>query len=59
MNNAGFSTVGPVHAADVDRELALIELDVAAVADLCTRFLPGMLERGRGALLNVASTAAF
>src|ERR687884_56265 len=32
---------------------------VVAVADLCTRFLPGMVERGRGAVLNVASTAAF
>ena len=59
VNNAGFSTVGPVHNADVERELELVELDVAAVADLCTRFLPGMIERGRGALLNVASTAAF
>ena len=29
------------------------------MADLCTRFLPGMVERGRGAVLNVASTAAF
>ena len=37
----------------------MIEVDVVAVAELCTRFLPGMVERGRGALLNVASTAAF
>ena len=39
--------------------MAMIELDVVAVADLCSRFLPGMVERGRGAVLNVASTAAF
>lgn len=59
VNNAGFSTTGPVHASDPERELAMIELDVAAVADLCSRFVPGMVERGRGAVLNVASTAAF
>ncbi|MBV8965378.1 MAG: SDR family NAD(P)-dependent oxidoreductase, partial [Mycobacteriaceae bacterium] len=43
----------------VDRELNLVEVDVAAVVDLCCRFLPGMVERGRGAVLNVASVGAF
>ena len=37
----------------------MVEVDVATVADLCSRFLPGMVERGSGAVLNVASTAAF
>ena len=37
----------------------MIRTDVEAVADLCSIFLPGMVERGRGAVLNVASTAAF
>jgi uncharacterized protein len=59
VNNAGFSTLGPVHRSDPEAELALLEVDVAAVVDLCSRFLPGMVERGRGAVLNVASTAAF
>lgn len=59
VNNAGLSTLGPVAAADVAAELNMIEVDVAAVVDLTTRFLPGMVARGRGALLNVASTAAF
>ncbi|MGI8677420.1 MAG: SDR family NAD(P)-dependent oxidoreductase [Jatrophihabitans sp.] len=59
VNNAGLSTLGPVHRADPDDELNMIEVDVAAVADLSTRFLRGMVERRRGALLNVASTAAF
>jgi short-subunit dehydrogenase len=59
VNNAGFSTLGPVHGGDPERELELVEVDVAAVVDLCSRFLPGMVERGRGAVLNVASTAAF
>jgi len=59
VNNAGFSTLGPVAASDPQAEIGMLELDVVAVADLCSRFLPGMVERGRGALLNVASTAAF
>ncbi|MFL6152953.1 MAG: SDR family NAD(P)-dependent oxidoreductase [Ornithinibacter sp.] len=59
VNNAGFSTLGPVHRSDPDAEMRLVEVDVVAVVDLCSRFLPGMVERGRGAVLNVASTAAF
>jgi len=59
VNNAGLSTLGPVAGSDPDTEMAMIELDVMAVADLCSRFLPGMVERGAGAVLNVASTAAF
>jgi uncharacterized protein len=59
VNNAGYSTLGRVAEADPDDEMAMVEVDVAAVQDLCTRVLPGMVERGRGAVLNVASTAAF
>lgn len=59
VNNAGFSTLGPVHGSDPEEELRLVEVDVAAVVDLCSRFLPGMVEGGSGAVLNVASTAAF
>jgi short-subunit dehydrogenase len=59
INNAGLSTLGPVYKSDPEAELNMIEVDVVAVADLCSRFLPGMVERGRGAVLNVASTAAF
>jgi short-subunit dehydrogenase len=59
VNNAGFSTVGPVHASDPAREVAMIRTDVEAVAHLCSAFLPGMVARGRGAVLNVASVASF
>jgi hypothetical protein len=59
VNNAGLSTLGPVAGSDPIREINMIEVDVVAVADLCSRFLPGMVERGDGAVLNVASTAAF
>lgn len=59
VNNAGFSTMGPVSGSDPEAEMGMIEVDVVAVADLCSRLLPGMVQRGRGAVLNVASTAAF
>jgi len=59
VNNAGLSTLGRVSRSDPAAEMQMIEIDVVAVADLCSRVLPGMVERGRGAVLNVASTAAF
>jgi uncharacterized protein len=59
VNNAGFTTMGPVQRADRSAELALIRTNVEAVVDLCTLFVPGMVTRHRGAVLNTASTAAF
>jgi short-subunit dehydrogenase len=59
VNNAGLSTMGRVANADPKAELNVIEVDVAAVVELCTRFVPGMVERGQGAVLNVASVAGF
>jgi short-subunit dehydrogenase len=59
VNAAGLSTVGPVHRNDPAAELAMIRTDVEALAHLCSLVLPGMVERGVGAVLNVASTAAF
>jgi short-subunit dehydrogenase len=59
VNNAGMTTVGPVHASDPDREIAMIRTDVEAVVHLCSLFLPGMVERRSGVVLNVASTGAF
>jgi short-subunit dehydrogenase len=59
VNNAGFSTTGRIQDAEADRELMMLRTDVEAVVDLCTLFVPGMVARGGGAILNVASTAAF
>jgi short-subunit dehydrogenase len=59
VNNAGFSTTGPVRASDPAREVDMIRTNVEAPAHLCSLFVPGMADRGRGAVLNVASTAAF
>jgi short-subunit dehydrogenase len=59
VNDAGFSTMGPVHRSDPARELAMVRTDVEAVVHLCSLFVPGMVERRSGVVLNVASTAAF
>ncbi|QLY29587.1 SDR family oxidoreductase [Nocardia huaxiensis] len=59
VNNAGWSTLGPVVDSTPESELGMVEVDVMSVVDLCTRFAPGMVERGAGAILNVASTASF
>jgi short-subunit dehydrogenase len=60
INNAGFATGGePFHRADPERELEQVRVDVEAVVALTSAFLPGMVARGRGAILNVASTAGM
>jgi short-subunit dehydrogenase len=59
VNNAGFGTAGPFHESDVEREVQLVRILVEAVVDLTGRFVPAMVARGRGAILNVASTAGF
>jgi short-subunit dehydrogenase len=59
VNSAGFGWVGPQVEFDTARFLELLELNVVATAELTHRFLRAMRARGRGAILNVASTAAF
>lgn len=59
VNNAGVATTGPVAAGDADAEVGMLRTDVEAVADLCSRVVPEMVAARRGAVLNVASTAAF
>ncbi|MDX1970057.1 MAG: SDR family oxidoreductase [Planctomycetaceae bacterium] len=59
VNNAGFGNVGEVDEADVERMLQLVRLNVAACVNLTYRVLPGMLERGHGAIINMSSLSAF
>ena len=59
VNNAGFGSRGDFIGNDRERMLEMIRVNVEAVVDLTSRFLPGMVERGRGAVINVASVAAF
>jgi short-subunit dehydrogenase len=59
VNNAGFGTYGPVAETDADREHDLVAVNVDALVQLTHAVLPGMLERGRGGIVNVASVIAF
>jgi short-subunit dehydrogenase len=59
VNNAGFGTYGPFAEADAARERNMIGVNVDALMALSRAVLPGMLERGRGGILNVASTISF
>ncbi len=59
VNNAGFGTYGPFAEADLEATLGMIRLNVEALTHLTRLVLPGMIEEGRGRILNVASTAAF
>lgn len=59
VNNAGFGTHGRFHELPVAREVEEIQLNVSALVELTGRFLPGMVERRRGAVMNVASVGGF
>jgi len=59
VNNAGFGQYGPFADSDADRLTAMLLVNVVALTELTRRLLPGMIERKRGRVLNVASTAAF
>lgn len=59
VNNAGFGGLGPFAAQDLDRALSMIQVNVTSLTALTRLFLPGMLERRCGRILNVSSTASF
>ena len=59
INNVGFGLWGKFAKLDGPRQRAMIDLNCGTLVELCHAVLPGMIERGQGAILNVASTAAF
>lgn len=59
INNAGFGLWGRFLALDGPRQREMIDLNCGTLVELCHAVLPAMLKRGEGAILNVASTAAF
>jgi uncharacterized protein len=59
VNNAGFGIYVPFPKSDRERELQQVRLQVETVVDLDARYVPAMVERGRGAVINMASTAGF
>jgi short-subunit dehydrogenase len=59
VNNAGFGHRGRFLAVPVEDELAMVRVHVDAVLRLTSAAVPGMVSRGRGGVVNVASVAAF
>ncbi|MBX7449300.1 SDR family oxidoreductase [Mycolicibacterium sp. 3033] len=59
VNAAGFAVQGPFMDGDAHDFARLLAVDVGAVVDLCHAFLPDMVRRRRGAILNVSSTTAY
>ncbi|MFG2842026.1 SDR family NAD(P)-dependent oxidoreductase [Kitasatospora sp. NPDC048296] len=59
INNAGFGNKGAFGAVPLQAELDMVKVHIEAILRLTTAALPGMRERGRGAIVNVASVAAF
>jgi len=59
VNNAGIGTHGYFHETDLERELEMIELNIAALTHVAKLVLPGMLARKHGHIVNVSSLAAF
>ena len=59
INNAGFGGLGRFRKIPLERHLQMLQVNVAALTQLSYLFLPGMIERNRGGLINIGSTAAF
>lgn len=59
INNAGFGDYGFFHESDWDKQERMINLNITALAYLTRLFLPGMIQRRKGKIMNVASTASF
>ncbi len=59
VNNAGFGDLTAFAEADWAKHNAMLQLNIVALTHLTRLYLPGMIARGQGRMLNVASTAAF
>lgn len=59
VNNAGFGLLGPFSELNLNDQLKMIQLNVNSLVHLTGLFLPSMIDRSSGKILNVASTAAF
>ncbi len=59
VNNAGFGAYGAFDTIELERNTGQVRLNAEALVALTYRFAPAMLARGKGGIINVASTAAF
>ncbi len=59
VNNAGFGAIGPFAELPMERQLEIVQVNIAALTALTRLFLPGMIRARRGGILNVGSVAGF
>ena len=59
VNSAGYGLRGAATALPIDDQLGIIDLNIRALSELSLHFLPGMVTRGRGGVLNFSSVAGF
>lgn len=59
INNAGFGDFGYFHESNWERTNEMIQLNITSLTHLTRLFLPAMVKKGEGKILNIASTAAF
>lgn len=59
INNAGFGGLGKFHEREWEKDLAMINLNIVALTALTRYFLPDMVKRNSGRILNVSSTAGL
>lgn len=59
VNNAGFGERGPFLKTNLDNELEMVQVNIVALMHLTKLYLPGMVQRRFGRVMQVASTAAF
>ncbi len=59
VNNAGFGTTGPFVQLDAAKEVGEVTCNITTLVALTRAFLPGMVKRGHGRVLNIGSTAGF
>ncbi len=59
INNAGFGDYGKFSDRTLDKQLAMIQLNVTVLIELTGLFLPEMQQRGKGGIINVSSIAGF
>jgi short-subunit dehydrogenase len=59
VNNAGFGLRGRFATLPLDGQLAMLQLNIVSLTELCRAVLPGLVARGAGGIINVASTGAF
>jgi len=59
VNNAGFGDYGPFADSDPGKQLRMVQLNVTVLVELTQRYLPSLLERGAGGIINVSSIAGF